>query len=71
MSQEYRHSRARFAVLTRYRDPGDPELIDAHRRMREAALIAAIGRALDNSLPLTAELQARITAMLIESQVGP
>ena len=71
MSQEYRHSRALFAVLTRYRDPGDPELIYAHRRMREAALIAAIGRALDNSLPLTAELQARITAMLIESQVGP
>ena len=70
MTQEYRQSRARFAVLTRYRSPDHPELIDAHRRMREAALLAAISRALEFAPPLTAELQARISGLLIKSQGG-
>lgn len=59
-----RRERGRYAALLRSRPADDPELIDAHRCMREEALVAAIGRALKGAPPLTAELRARIDALL-------
>lgn len=63
-----RRERGRYAALRRSRAADDPELLEARRCMREAALVAAIERALKNSPPLTAELRARIDALLADQQ---
>ena len=63
-----RRERGRYAALRRSRADDDPELMETHRRIREAALVAAIERSLKNSSPLTAELYARIVALLADQQ---
>ena len=61
-----RRERGRYAALLRSRACDDPDLLQAHRRMREEALVNAIGRALKNSPPLTTDLRARIEALLAD-----
>lgn len=56
--------RGRYAALFRSRDSDDPELLEAHRRMREEALIAAIQRALKNGPAVTGDVQDRIVGLL-------
>jgi hypothetical protein len=61
---QFRVHRGRAAVLTRYRDPADPELLDARQRMREEAFLEAIGRALAKAPPLDERLRQRALALL-------
>ncbi|WP_157531191.1 hypothetical protein [Mycobacterium sp. IS-1496] len=60
MSESFNAARARLAVLTRYRKPGDPELISARRLMSEESVLAVIARQLGKVSPLSAELWSRI-----------
>ncbi len=64
MSTVAQRERSRYAALRRSRRADDPELCDAHRRMREEALIGAIGRALNGGPRITPALRARIIGML-------
>lgn len=64
-----RRERARYAALLRSRAANDPDLLEAHRLMREEAFVNAVSRALKNSPPLTAELRARIDTLLADCQV--
>jgi hypothetical protein len=59
-----RHHRARVAVLARYRDPDDPELVTERQRLAEAKLIAAVERALAAAPLLTPEVRTRIVGLL-------
>ena len=68
MPTNFHVERARVAVLTRYRDPDDPELLAARRRMQEEALVTAISKALAKAPPMTDQLRARIFALLPSSQ---
>jgi hypothetical protein len=61
--------RGRYAALMRSRASDDPDLIEARRLMREEALVNAIARALRNPPPITAELRARIDALLAHPRV--
>ena len=58
--------RGRYAALVRSRAPSDPELLDAHRRMREEALIAAIQRALKSAPLVTTEVRNRILNVIAD-----
>jgi hypothetical protein len=60
----FRIQRGRAAVLTRFRDPADPELLDARRRMREEAFLEAIAKALAKAPPLKADLRQRAIDLL-------
>ncbi|WP_125078305.1 hypothetical protein [Mycobacterium sp. P7213] len=68
MSAKFRHERARVAVLSRYRDPSDPELIAARTRMREEVLVDAVAKALTNAMPLNSALLNRIMGLLASSE---
>ena len=63
-------ARARVAVLTRYRDPNDPELVAARRRMHEEVLVDAITKALAKAPPMTPALCDRVIALLATSEVA-
>lgn len=56
--------RGRYAALLRSRAADDPELLEARRRMREEAFVAAVRRALAKAPPITPTLRARIDALL-------
>ncbi len=64
MSKQFRVQRGRAAILTRYRDPADPELLDARQRMREEAFLEAIERALAKAPPLDRHVLQRALALL-------
>ncbi len=68
MSAKFRHERARVAVLSRYRDPSDPELVAARMRMREEVLVDAVAKALTDATPLSSELLNRIVGLLADSE---
>lgn len=58
------HHRARVAILSRYRDPDDPELSGARQKLAEETLVAAVQRALDAAPSLTSEVRTRIVGLL-------
>ena len=60
MSTSFRVQRGRVAVLTRFRDPTDPELLDARRRMGEEALVEAVAKAVAKAPPITSSLRQRV-----------
>lgn len=62
--------RARVTVVTRYRDPDDPELIAARRRMNEEHLVDAISKVLAKAPPMTPAVCDRIIALLVTSEVA-
>ncbi len=64
MSKTFRVRRGRAAVLTRYRDPADPELLNARRLMREEAFLEAIAKALAKAPPLDDQLRQRAIVLL-------
>ena len=70
VSTNFRAERARVAVLTRYRHPDDPELLEARRRMREELLVDAVTKALSKAPPLTPAVCDRISALLATSEVA-
>ena len=63
-------TRARVGILTRNRQPDDPELLAARLSMREEALIVGIERALRNAPPITDALRTRIEDLLDAHPVG-
>ena len=65
MPTTFRVERARVAVLTRYRNPDDPELLTARRRMHEEVLVDAITKALTKAPPLTPTVCDRIISLLL------
>ena len=64
MPNNFRVQRGRAAVLTRFRDPADPELLDARRRMCEEAFLEAITKAMAKAPGLNADLRQRAIALL-------
>ena len=56
--------RGRAAALTRFRDPADPELLDARRRMSEESFLEAIAKALAKAPGLSPELRQRAIRLL-------
>lgn len=70
MSAKFQEERARVAVLSRYRDPDDPELVAARTRMREEVLVNAISKALPNAPLLTPAVCDRIITLLATSEVA-
>jgi hypothetical protein len=57
--------RARVAALTRSRDPGDPELVEARQNLRAAVLAQHIEH-LANEMPaLTADQRDRLVVLLL------
>jgi len=62
----YQALRARMAVLARYRDPDDPERIEASRDVYEARLERAIRRALADRPALTPDRRARLAVLLLD-----
>jgi hypothetical protein len=60
----FRVHRGRAAVLTRHRDPADPELLDARQRMREESFLEAITKALAKAPPLDDHLRQRAIVLL-------
>lgn len=65
------HGRARVAALTRHRAPDDPDLLAAHRQLREDVLRAHIDRALDAEPPLTADQRGRLARRLLDAGPAP
>lgn len=59
MSNNFRRQRGRAAALARYRDPADPELLDARRRMHEEAFLEALTKAVAKAPALSVELRQR------------
>jgi hypothetical protein len=51
-------------ILRRYREPDDPELLDAIRARKTAALVAQIRKVVDAAPPLTDDQKARLAALL-------
>jgi hypothetical protein len=70
MSIGFYAARARVAGLARYRQPNDPELAAARRRMREERLVHAIYKALAKAPPVTPELRARIDSALADYEAA-
>lgn len=68
MSAKFRHERARVAVLSRYRNPSDPELLAARTHMREEVLVDAVVKALANATPLSTPLLNRVVGLLAASE---
>ena len=56
--------RARVASLTRSRDPEDPDLVEARRKLRAARLEDAITKLVDAAPPLTDEQRRRLAVLL-------
>lgn len=63
-STSARSQRARVAVLTRYRDADDPELVEARARLSDTAFIAAIERAIAAAPVIRPEARDRVIALL-------
>ena len=64
--------RGRLAVLTRYRDVDDPELVEAKRDYWCQEIIDHIQQVAAEAPPLTNEQLAKITAILYSAQkAGP
>ena len=59
-----RRERGRYAALVRSRSADDPELVEAHRRMREEALVGAIQRALMKAPPISQQFRRRLIALI-------
>ncbi|QZH65004.1 hypothetical protein [Mycolicibacterium farcinogenes] len=65
----YVRARAEAAQLSRHHAPDDPVLVAARQRMHEAFVVHKIGQLLDKPrVPLTADLRARVDALLDEHQ---
>ena len=64
MPNAFRVHRGRAAVLTRYRDPADPELLDARQRMREEGFLQALEKALAKAPSLDQHVRQRALALL-------
>jgi hypothetical protein len=58
------HHRARVAALSRDRDDGDPELVDARRSLRAELLAEHVAEAVSQAPPLSAEQLDRVAALL-------
>lgn len=58
------HYRARIAALSRDREPGDPELLNARRDLRAARAEQYIEKILAEAPPLTAEQRDRLAELL-------
>ncbi len=58
------HNRAKAAALSRSRDPNDPELLDARRRLAAAVLEQHVARVVSLAPPLTQEQKSRIASLL-------
>ena len=59
MSSRHRHN-----ALVRYRDPDDPELLDAKRQMAADSIAIYIKRTAATAPPLTAEQRDRLATLL-------
>lgn len=59
-----RHAAARVGALSRSRQQGDPELIDARRDLRAAGLAEHIAKVVAEAPPLTAEQRDRLAVLL-------
>jgi hypothetical protein len=59
--------RGRIAGLSRDRDPNDPELLDAKRKMRELRWTERVEKLVAEAPPLTDEQRVRIAALLINA----
>jgi hypothetical protein len=64
MSSDFPKERGLVAALTRFRDPADPELLDARRRMQEEALVASLAVAVAKAPPITTALRQRLLDLL-------
>lgn len=64
MSSTWTSERARVASLTRSRDAGDPDLIDARRNLRCERLADYITATVDAAPPLTADQRDRLAVLL-------
>lgn len=64
MPSNFHYQRGRAAALARYRDPADPELLDARRRMHEEAFLEALGKAAAKVPALSVELRQRAIRFL-------
>lgn len=64
MSNNFRRHRGRVAALTRYRDPADPQLLDAQRLMHEEAFLEVIRKAVADVPTFTIELRQRAIKLL-------
>lgn len=64
ISPELAHQRARLGALNRYRPADDPELLEAHRTVKETRLAEHIQEAIEQAPPLTAEQRDRLAALL-------
>lgn len=64
MSAEITRRKMRVAALSRYRDPADPELIDARRDLRAGKLVDYVQRTLAEFPPLTREQLDAVGALL-------
>lgn len=58
------HDRAVVAALTRSREPNDPELIEARRKLRESSLADVIRKAVSEAPPLQPEQVDRLVVLL-------
>ena len=64
MSDRVYQERARVAVLTRYRRPDDPDLLEARHRMRVEVLVDSVTKALSKAPPPTPAAYARLIDLL-------
>ena len=62
--------RARYASLTRSRDPDDPELLEARRNLRAERLADYIEKILAAAPPLTDEQRSRLAELLRPVRTG-
>ena len=63
-TKTWTHYRAKVAALSRDRSPEDPDLLAAHRDLREARLEAYIRRTVDAAPPLSDEQRDRLAVLL-------
>jgi hypothetical protein len=61
----WQKERSRVAILTRYRDPDDPDLAEARRKMREGFWIDRVEKLVAQAPPLSDEQKLRITQLLL------
>ncbi len=60
----WRSEQARYAALTRDRAAGDPELLEAKRKMRSGLWISRVEKLVAQAPPLTDEQREYIAALL-------
>lgn len=64
LDRSWQSYRAEYASLTQYRNPDDPELLDARRNLRAAKLAEHIARVVAEAPPLTPEQRDRLAILL-------